>query len=136
LNLHIFSILGHNGVQLGLEFPPKIAAWFPGLLSPRYQPLFYFFIFILKNNEFLRNNPELGYDNGHASNISKLIDLEDCRLYRMKSYDFHIFIQTLISLAYLDLLPKRIWDALMEINHFFRDITYGDAWNEYCPNNM
>jgi len=66
LNLQFFfSIFEHNGVQLGLEFPPKIAAWFPGLLSPRCQPSFYFFIFILKKNEFFGNNPELGYDTGH-----------------------------------------------------------------------
>jgi len=40
----------------------------------------------------------------------------------MKSHDYHIFIQTLISLTYHDLLPKRICNALTEINHFFRDI--------------
>jgi hypothetical protein len=31
-------------------------------------------------------------------------------------------MQTLIPLAYRDLLPKGIWDALTQINHFFRDI--------------
>jgi hypothetical protein len=31
-------------------------------------------------------------------------------------------MQTLIPLAYRDLLPKGIWDALTEISHFFRDI--------------
>jgi hypothetical protein len=31
-------------------------------------------------------------------------------------------MQTLIPLAFRDLLPKRIWDALTEISHFFRDI--------------
>jgi hypothetical protein len=52
LNLH-FSIFGHNSVHLGLEIPPKIAAWFSpiftaflGWLSPHCQPLFYFLIFI------------------------------------------------------------------------------------------
>jgi len=40
----------------------------------------------------------------------------------MKSNDCHVFIQTLIPLAYRDLLLKGIWDALMEISHFFRDI--------------
>jgi hypothetical protein len=30
-------------------------------------------------------------------------------------------MQTLIPLAFRDLLPKGIWDALMEISHFFRD---------------
>jgi hypothetical protein len=37
----------------------------------------------------------------------------------MKSHDCHVFIQTLIPLAFRDLLPKGIWDALMEISHFF-----------------
>jgi hypothetical protein len=57
-----------------------------------------------------------------VSNISRLVNLLDCRLYEMKSRDCHMFIQTIIPLAYHDLLPKRIWDAFMEINHFFRDI--------------
>ena len=64
----------------------------------------------------------LSFSNGHASNISRLVNLEDCRLYGMKSHDCHMFMQTLIPLAYHDLLPKRIWDALKEISHFFRDI--------------
>jgi hypothetical protein len=48
--------------------------------------------------------------------------MEEYKLYGMKSHDCHMFMQTFIPLAYRDLLPKRIWDALMEINHFFRDI--------------
>jgi hypothetical protein len=48
--------------------------------------------------------------------------MEECRLYGMKSHDCHVFMQTLIPLAYHDLLPKRDMDALMKISHFFRDI--------------
>jgi hypothetical protein len=40
----------------------------------------------------------------------------------MKSHDYHVFMQTLISLAFRDLMPKGIWNALTEISHFFRDI--------------
>jgi len=40
----------------------------------------------------------------------------------MKSHDCHVFMQTLILLAFRDLLPKGIWDTLTEISHFFRDI--------------
>jgi len=58
----------------------------------------------------------------HASNISRLINIEECILYGMKSHDCHMFMQTLIPLAFRDLLPKRIWDALTETSHFFRDI--------------
>jgi len=64
----------------------------------------------------------LRFPDGHASNISRLIKMKECRLYEMKSHDCHVFMQTLIPLAFRDLLPKGIWDALTEINHFVRDI--------------
>jgi hypothetical protein len=64
----------------------------------------------------------LRFPDGHASNISRLIKMEECILYEMKSHDCHVFMQTLIPLAFRDLLPKGIWDALTEINHFVRDI--------------
>jgi hypothetical protein len=58
----------------------------------------------------------------HASNISRLVNLEDYRLYGIKSHDCRVFMQTLIPLTYHDLLPKGIWDVLTKISHFFRDI--------------
>jgi hypothetical protein len=64
----------------------------------------------------------LCFPDGHASNISRLVSMEESRLYGMKSHDCHVFIQTLIPLAFRDLLPKGIWDALTEISHFFRVI--------------
>jgi len=69
----------------------------------------------------------LRFPDGYALNISRLVNLEECRLtlyklYGMKSHDYHVFMQTFIPLAYRDLLPKRIWDALMEIDHFLKDI--------------
>jgi len=66
----------------------------------------------------------LRFSSRHALNISRLVNLEECILYGMKSHDCHLFMQTLILLAHCDLLPKGIWDALTEISHFFRDICY------------
>jgi len=48
--------------------------------------------------------------------------MEECRLYGMKSHGCHVFMQTLIPLAFCDLLLKGIWDELTEISHFFRDL--------------
>jgi hypothetical protein len=64
----------------------------------------------------------LCFPDGYASNISRLVNTEECRLYGMKSHNCHVFMQTLIPLAFHDLLPKGIWDALTEISHFFRDL--------------
>ena len=64
----------------------------------------------------------LRFLDGYASNISRLVNMEEYRLYGMKSHDCHMFMQTLILLAFRDLLPKGIWDALTEMIYFFRDI--------------
>jgi hypothetical protein len=48
----------------------------------------------------------LRFPDGHASNISRLVNIEECRLYGMKSHDYHVFMQTLIPLPFRDLLPK------------------------------
>jgi hypothetical protein len=37
---------------------------------------------------------------GHASNISRLVNSEDYKLYGIKIHDRHMFMQTLILLAY------------------------------------
>jgi len=50
----------------------------------------------------------LRFPDGHASNISRLVNMEECRLYRMKSHDCYVFMQTRIPLAYRDLLLKGI----------------------------
>ena len=50
----------------------------------------------------------LRFPDGHASNISRLVNMKECRLYGMKSHDCHVFMQTLIPLAFRDLLPKGI----------------------------
>jgi hypothetical protein len=62
------------------------------------------------------------FPDGHALNISRLVNTEECKLYGMKSHACHMFMQKRIPLAFRDLLPKGILDALMEISHFFRDI--------------
>jgi len=50
----------------------------------------------------------LCFPDGHGSNISRLVNMEECRLYGMKSHDCHMFMQILIPLAYRDLLSKGI----------------------------
>jgi len=37
---------------------------------------------------------------GDVLNISRLVNIEECRLYEMKSYDCHVFMQTLIPLFF------------------------------------
>jgi hypothetical protein len=67
--------------------------------------------FVLEKNAqllFYKWLNNLRFPDGHASNISRLVNMEECRLYGMKSHDCHVFMQTLILLAFRDLLPKEI----------------------------
>jgi hypothetical protein len=66
--------------------------------------------FVLEKNAQIliyKGLKSLRFPDGHASNISRLVNTEECRLYGMKSHDCHVFMQTLIPLAFRDLLPKR-----------------------------
>jgi len=76
----------------------------------------------------------LRFSGGHTSNISRLIIIKECRLYGMKSHDWHMFMQTLIQLAYRDLLPQGIWDGHTEISHFFRDMLLPNFWPMFLIN--
>ena len=50
------------------------------------------------------------------------MNLDDCKLNGMKSHDCHVFMQRMLPIAFREVLPKSIWDALTELSHFFRDI--------------
>ena len=74
----------------------------------------------------------LCFSYGYASNISKLMNLEDDRwLYGMKSHNCHVFIQTLFPPNCQDLLSKKIWDILMKMNQFFRDKCFNKLHNQH-----
>ena len=45
------------------------------------------------------------------------------KLYGMKSHDCHIFMQRLILIAFREILPANIWQALTELSIFFKDLT-------------
>ncbi|GLT25167.1 hypothetical protein SLA2020_003140 [Shorea laevis] len=63
---------------------------------------------------------ELRFPDGFASNISRCVNMREARLFSMKSHDCHIFMQSLLPIAFFDLLPKQVWEPLVEISEFFR----------------
>ncbi|WMV28348.1 hypothetical protein MTR67_021733 [Solanum verrucosum] len=84
--------------------------------------------------------PELGYDNlyqqmvldvagpnfyqdGYVSNLGKCPDTITKKLYGMKSHDCHVFMQRLLPIAFRELLPSNVWQALTELSLFFKDLT-------------
>ncbi|RDX87156.1 hypothetical protein CR513_31408, partial [Mucuna pruriens] len=65
---------------------------------------------------------ELKLPDGYASNLSRYVDLNQGKLHGMKSHNCHVFKQRLLPIAF-DSLPKHIWKPLVELSHYFRDLT-------------
>ncbi|XP_049410510.1 uncharacterized protein LOC125873672 [Solanum stenotomum] len=58
---------------------------------------------------------------GYASNLGKRVDIERGILHRMKSHDYHVFMEQLLSIAFCG-LPENIWKSMAEISLFFKDL--------------
>ncbi|WMV25193.1 hypothetical protein MTR67_018578 [Solanum verrucosum] len=61
---------------------------------------------------------------GYASNLGKRADMNEGKLMGMKSHDCHVFMETLIPIAFSH-LPGRIWKSITEISLFFKDLCSG-----------
>ncbi|KAK4406609.1 hypothetical protein Sango_0667400 [Sesamum angolense] len=53
---------------------------------------------------------------GYSSNIARCVNDDECKFYRMKSHDCHVFMQRLLPIALQDVFPKP------KLSIFFRDI--------------
>ncbi|XP_042459089.1 uncharacterized protein LOC122042829 [Zingiber officinale] len=65
---------------------------------------------------------EVKFPDGYASNMSHCVDMNRLKIFGMKSHDCHVFMQRLIPVAFHDLLPYNVWQALTELSLFFRDL--------------
>ncbi|GLT29220.1 hypothetical protein SLA2020_041000 [Shorea laevis] len=71
---------------------------------------------------------ELRFPDGFASNISRYVNMREAQLFDMKSHDCHIFMQSLLPIAFHDLLPKQVWEPLVEISEVFRALFAPVIW--------
>ena len=63
------------------------------------------------------------FPDGYVSNLGRCVALTGCRLFRMKSHDCHVFMQRLMPIAFREMLPKQVWEALTELSIFFKTLT-------------
>lgn len=65
----------------------------------------------------------LKFPDGYASNLGRCVDEKNNQLSGLKSHDCHIFMQRLLPVAFRELLPSNVWNALTDLSIFFRRIT-------------
>ncbi|GKV00533.1 hypothetical protein SLEP1_g13208 [Rubroshorea leprosula] len=59
---------------------------------------------------------ELRFPDGYASNIARCVNMQELRLFGMKSHDCHVFMQRLLPIAFRDFLIDEVWGPLTEIS--------------------
>ncbi|XP_075092873.1 uncharacterized protein LOC107767581 isoform X2 [Nicotiana tabacum] len=58
----------------------------------------------------------------YASNISRCIDLDQKRIFGLKSHDCHIIMEQLLPIAIHNVLPNHVVAVLVEFSSFFRHL--------------
>jgi len=64
---------------------------------------------------------ELRMPDGYSSNLARYADTEKGSIDGMKSHDCHVFMETLLPIAFSS-LPMHVLNPLIEISHFFKDL--------------
>ena len=59
---------------------------------------------------------------GYLSNISRCVKDNGKRISCMKSHDHHVFIEQLLPLAIRGFLPKHVYEPLVELSFYFKDL--------------
>ena len=59
---------------------------------------------------------------GYSSNIQSLVSMQDLKLVGLKSHDFHILMQQLLSIAIRGILPKNVRQTITRLTAFFSAI--------------
>jgi hypothetical protein len=71
---------------------------------------------------FLKVIRDVRVPDEYASNVSRCVNLKACTIVGLKSYDNHILMQQLLSIASHESLPNKVVKPLIELFAFFRRI--------------
>ena len=62
------------------------------------------------------------FPDGYASNISRCVNVKDCKISGLKIHDCHVLLQRLLPVGLRGCLRKDIYTALLELSFFFKEL--------------
>jgi hypothetical protein len=62
------------------------------------------------------------FPDGYAANLKRRVNLGTLRVNRMKSHDYHIWIERLLPAKVRGYVPEHVWQELGELSYFFRQL--------------
>jgi len=64
---------------------------------------------------------ELKIPDGYASNLCRCVNLDQRKLFGMKTHDCHVLMEMLLPIVFRA-LPHQVWNPIAELSKFFKDL--------------
>ena len=58
----------------------------------------------------------------YCANLSRCDNVKDSKISGMKTHDCHVFLERLLPPTVYDILPKQVFDPLIELSIFFKEL--------------
>jgi hypothetical protein len=75
-----------------------------------------------ERKEIVRLLKKLKFSDRYASNIKRAVNVSTSKLNGLKSHDYHIIIERLISVMFCGYFNADLWKIFTELNYFYRKI--------------
>jgi hypothetical protein len=60
------------------------------------------------------------FPDGYVANLSRGVNLGTMRVNKMKSHDYHVWIERLLLVMVRGYVPEHLWLVLAELSYLFR----------------
>ena len=77
---------------------------------------------LAKRKEFCKILQSMKVPNGYSLNISRCVQLNERKIYGLKSHDCHVLVQQLLPLAIRGVLHKNVSGVIIELCNFFKQL--------------
>ncbi|XP_055961004.1 uncharacterized protein LOC130014745 [Mercurialis annua] len=86
------------------------------------MPLACYTLPTLERRKFCEWMKSIKLPDGYTSNLSRCVNVEDCKILGMKSHDYQVFMQRLLPAAICGSLRSEVYIALSELSSFFKEL--------------
>ncbi|MCL7037247.1 hypothetical protein MKW94_013047 [Papaver nudicaule] len=87
-----------------------------------FLPAACYFMDNAKKTMFLNVLKNLKTPDGYSAYIARCVNVQQRKIFGLKSHDSHVLMQQLLPLAFRKTLPSKVSKVLMELSSFFREL--------------
>jgi hypothetical protein len=81
-----------------------------------------FFLKVKDRKEVMRWIKRLKFPDGYAAGVKRCVNVTAGKIHGLKSHDYHIIMERLLSVMLHGYLDDDIWEALVELSYFYRQL--------------